>query len=107
MTSRWGRAALYAYAVLCAVVIYAWPRNKYEWMLDDPDAAQERLSFCTLPVDPDAGLAPWFAFAPLAALVALAVALSWKRRRVQPLLGVALALLLGWAGKFYLFGPHC
>jgi hypothetical protein len=107
MMSRWSRAALYVYAALCGVVIYAWPRNKYEWMLDDPDAASEPLSFCTLPVDPDAALAPWFAFVPLLALVAMAVALSRKRRRIHPLLVVALLLLLAWAGKFYLFGPRC
>jgi len=105
--SRWSRAALYAYAALCGVVIYAWPRNKYEWMLDDPDAASEPLSFCTLPVDPDAALAPWFAFVPLLAQVTMAVALSLKRRRVHPLLVVALVLLLAWAGKFHGLWSPC
>lgn len=105
--NRWVQAALYVYALLCGAVILAWPRNKYEWMLDDPDAAHERLSFCTLPVDPDAAWAPWFAFTPLLLLAGVATALSLKRHRAHPLLGVALVLLLAWAGKFYLFGPRC
>jgi hypothetical protein len=100
--NRWRRTALYAYAALWPVVIYAWPRNKYEWMLDDPDAASGPLSFCSLPVDPDAAWAPWFAFAPLLVLATMAVGLSLRHRRLHPLLAIAGGLLLAWAGKFYL-----
>lgn len=104
--NRWRRAALHTYVALCALVIYAWPRNKYEWMLDDPDTAPGHLSFCGLPVDPDAAWAPWFAFAPRLVLATLTVGLSLKRRRLHPLRAITGGLLLAWAGKFYLLAPQ-
>jgi hypothetical protein len=99
--------ALYLYAALCGLLIYSWPLNKYEWMLDEPDAASEGLTFCSLPLDNNAGSAPVFSFIAIFVFASAAVVLSLKRKSFHPALIIALLLLLLWIAKFFLFAPQC
>lgn len=99
--------ALYLYTAFCVVWILMWPLNEYEWMLSDPDAQREGLTFCGLPLDSDADVKPLFAALPLVPLTVLAVVVCWRARRLRPSAWLAAALWLVWLAKFYLLAPQC
>ena len=103
---RLGSLALYLYTVICGLWIYAWPRNKYEWMLHDNEGG-EAPDFCGLPIDEGAAMAPLIASLPLLLLAALACYLSVKHHKVHPSLLLTLIVALAWALKFFILIPHC
>lgn len=105
--SKLGRVALYVYALACALWIYAWPRNKYEWMLDEPGTSEGPRNACALPLDPDAAFAPLMAIAPVLLLLAAGFFLSLRRRQWHVSLLLTAALALGWFCKFFLLRPSC
>ena len=102
-----GRIFLYGYTLACAVWIYAWPRNKYEWMLGEPETTDAPRNACALPLDPDAAFAPLMAIAPVLLLLALGLTLSYQRRQWHVSLWLTAALALGWLWKFFLLRPNC
>jgi hypothetical protein len=95
-----------AYALFCAAMLFSMPRNRYEWMLDDPALRADGMSFCTLPIDHgvDARIA---SFAYLVPLLIVAVALSVRRRRPHWLLWIGLVLLAAWVVRFVVLAPYC
>ena len=105
--SKLGRVALYVYALACALWIYAWPRNKYEWMLDEPGTSEGPRNACALPLDPDAACAPLVAIAPALLLLAAALFMSFRCREWHMSLWLTAALVLGWLCKFFVPSPSC
>jgi hypothetical protein len=95
-----------AYALFCAAMLFGIPRNRYEWMLEDPALRTDGMTFCTLPVDHgvDARIE---SFAYLVPLLAVAIALSVRRRRPHWLLWLALALVVLWGVRFVALMPSC
>ncbi len=100
-------ALLYFYAVLCGLLIYSWPLNKYEWMLDEADAVANGLTFCRLPIDHNAESTSYVAFLLIAVYAIVAGILTFKPRKPYPMIVVVLLLFLLWIGKFFLFAPDC
>jgi len=100
-------AALYFYAALCGLFIYSWPLNKYEWILDEPDAVANGLTFCSLPIDHNAESSALLPFLSIVVYVIGAGILTVNRRKPHPTLIIALILFLLWVGKFFLLAPHC
>ena len=41
------------YASLCIAAMFVIPMNTYEWMLEEPEALADGLTFCGLPLDDD------------------------------------------------------
>ena len=93
--------------VLAAANIYAWPRNKYEWMLTEPDAVRSGLTFCTLPIDPNASTVFGLTVVPILILLALGVLLTLRARRLELVLSGALVLAVLWVVRFWVMRPHC
>ena len=101
-----GAAVTSAYAFLCLSLLLMIPMNKFEWMLNEPSAQTEGLSFCGLPLDDDISprylsllfLAPIFIFGAL---------LSIRQRRIHYSLWIAFALLAIWAWRFFIYYPLC
>ncbi|WP_395320928.1 hypothetical protein [Variovorax sp. UC74_104] len=94
------------YALFCAAMLFAIPRNRYEWMLEDPAMRGDGLTFCTLPIDHglDARIE---SFAYLVPLLVVAAVLSVRRRRPHWLLWVGLGLVLLWGARFVVLAPSC
>ncbi|HEX7867610.1 MAG TPA: hypothetical protein VF555_21810 [Variovorax sp.] len=94
------------YALFCAAMLFAMPRNRYEWMLEDPAMRGDGMTFCTLPIDHglDARIE---SFAYLVPLLILAVVLSVRRRKPHWLLWVGLALVVLWGVRFVVLAPSC
>jgi hypothetical protein len=93
--------------VLAAANIYIWPRNKYEWMLTEPDAVRSGLTFCTLPIDPNASYVPGLTVVPILILLAVGVVLTMRSRRLGLTLSGALVLAVLWVLRFWVMRPHC
>lgn len=100
------QAGMAAYSVWCLLVVAAAPVHEYDWMLDDPVALAEGLTFCILPQDdrlkvhlfPAMFLAPLWASAFVHFLggrrerwlwVALALTVVWLVRSSLPWMGCA------------------
>lgn len=94
------------YALFCAAMLLAIPRNRYEWMLEDPAMRGDGMTFCTLPIDHglDARIE---SFAYLVPLLVVAVVLSVRRRRPHWLLWVGLVLVVLWGVRFVVLAPSC
>jgi hypothetical protein len=95
------------YAAICVLMIFGLPRNKYEWMLDDPAARADGVTFCTLPLDEAEGSAALFSFIFLAPFLMTAIVLSLQRRKIHPTLWAGLGLLAIWALRFFVLSPAC
>jgi hypothetical protein len=91
---------LIGWLILCAVNIALWPRNKFEWMLQEPGSAVDKLTFCSLPVDPDAFAGALLAIAPVLITLAFGAFLTARTRRIAPALLGGLALLAFWFMRF-------
>ena len=94
------------YAILCVATMFMMPMNAYEWMLDDPKARAEGLTFCGLPLDDgiDARIITLIVLLPLALA---ACALSVKKRRMHYSAWLALVVLLIWGWRFLVHYPLC
>jgi hypothetical protein len=94
------------YALFSAAMLFAIPRNRYEWMLEDPAMRGDGMTFCTLPIDHglDARIE---SFAYLVPLLIAAVVLSVRRRRPHWLLWVGLVLVALWGIRFVVLAPSC
>ncbi|MGJ7535287.1 MULTISPECIES: hypothetical protein [unclassified Variovorax] len=94
------------YALFCTAMLFGLPRNRYEWMLEDPAMRADGMTFCTLPIDH--GLdARVESFAYLIPLLVVAVVLSVRRRRPHWLLWVGLVLVVLWGARFLVLTPSC
>jgi hypothetical protein len=92
------------YALFCTAMLFGIPRNRYEWMLEDPAMRTDGVTFCTLPIDH--GLdARVESFAYLIPLLVVAVVLSVRRRKPHWLLWVGLVVL--WGVRFLVLTPSC
>lgn len=103
---RPGAIALALYALLCLGLIFGLPLNEYEWMLDDPAARAEGMTFCELPLDDgiDGRVLSLIAMLPLLGAGAV---LSLRRRRIHASAWVALGLALAWGWRFFIHYPSC
>jgi hypothetical protein len=101
-------AGLYLYAVFCGLLVYSWPLNKYEWMLDEPDAIDEGRTYCTLPIDQNSDFASVPGFLAIFIFTSVVVGISLKRKSFNQLLIIFnVVLYLAWIAKFFLFVPKC
>lgn len=101
-----GMALASAYAFFCIAFMLLIPMNKYEWMLDEPNAKSEGLTFCGLPLDDDIS-ARLFSFAFLIPLLVLAVVQSIRKKKAHYSLWIAVALLAVWGWRFFIYYPLC
>lgn len=93
------------YSILSALVIVSMPINKFEWMLEDPLLADEKLTFCTLPVD-DGGT-PFISLLYILPLLLAGLIIFAKKRQLHPTLWIALGLSIIWFLRFVLLPPLC
>jgi len=91
----------------CALNVALWPRNRFEWMLDEPGAARDGLTFCGLPLDQDASFGEFFAIAPVLATLAVGLFFTVRKRIITPSLVVALSLLVLWITRFHVMINTC
>ena len=98
---------LFTWLGFCTLNIFLWPRNKFEWMLTEPNAAAERLTFCTLPIDPDASVGASLAMAPVLATLILGVILSVRAGKIAPSLIGGLVLMALWIIRFNTMFRSC
>jgi hypothetical protein len=96
------RAFLFAVPLLSFLNILYWPRNRYEWMLQEPHAAD--LTLCSLPLDPGASFSAAFALVPVALGLILGAAWAVQKRR-PALLIMSILLLAFWFVRFFV--PWC
>jgi len=94
------------YAFLCIAAMFVIPMNKYEWMLDEPEALADGLTFCGLPLDDDLEVRV-ISFIVLFPLIVAGGALSLKVRKVHYTAWLALALLFVWGWRFLVYYPFC
>jgi hypothetical protein len=94
------------YAFLCVTMMFMLPMNEYEWMLDDPKARADGLTFCGLPLDDDID-ARIITFIALLPLIVAGGALSVRKRRIHYSASIALAVLLVWGWRFFVHYPLC
>lgn len=94
------------YAMFCTAMLFSLPRNRYEWMLEDPAMRADGMTFCTLPIDRgvDARIE---SFAYLVPLLIVAAVLSVRQRRPHWLLWVGLGLVVLWGVRFLVLTPSC
>jgi hypothetical protein len=94
------------YAFFCVATMFMMPMNEYEWMLDDPKARAEGLTFCGLPLDDgiDARIITLIVLLPL---VITGCVLSVKKRRIHYSTWLALVVLLVWGWRFFIHYPLC
>ncbi|MGJ7530345.1 DUF2645 family protein [Variovorax sp. GB1P17] len=101
-----GAAVASAYASLCLGLMLMIPMNKFEWMLDEPSAHTEGLSFCGLPLDD--GINPRsLSLLFLVPLFIFGVLLSVRQHKIHYSLWIAFALLAIWAWRFFIYYPLC
>lgn len=93
------------YSIFSALVIVSMPINKFEWMLDDPLLADEKLTFCTLPVD-DGGT-PFISILYILPLLFAGLLIFAKKGQIHPTLWIALGLSIIWFIRFVLLYPSC
>ncbi|AFK62753.1 hypothetical protein TKWG_13135 [Advenella kashmirensis WT001] len=93
------------YSILSALVIVSMPINKFEWMLEDPLLADEKLTFCTLPVD-DGGT-PFISILYILPLLVAGLIIFAKKRQIHPTLWIAFGLSIIWFLRFVLLYPSC
>jgi hypothetical protein len=103
---RLGATGISLYAIFCVTTMFMMPMNTYEWMLDDPKARAEGLTFCGLP--PDDGIdARIITLIVLLPLIIASSALSIKKRRIHYSALLALAVLIIWGWRFFVHYPLC
>ena len=101
------RGLLLLWMLLAAANIFAWPFNRYEWMLNEPGAAHDALTYCTLPIDTEAGFMPVLAGLPVLLTLLVGGVIAFRRGRIGWTLiggGVLLAL---WLVRFLVLRPAC
>jgi Protein of unknown function (DUF2645) len=106
MIKKMGMAFVSAYAFFCTAFMLLMPMNKYEWMLDEPSAKSEGLTFCGLPLDADVSTR-FFSLAFLIPLLVLAAFQSIRRKKAHYSLWIAVALLAVWGWRFFIYYPLC
>ncbi len=82
------------------------PMNKYEWMLDEPNANTEGLTFCGLPLDDDIDTR-FLSLAFLIPLIVLATIQSIRKRKAHYSLWIAAVPLAVWGWRFFIHYPLC
>jgi len=101
------RIFLWLYVVLFSINMYIWPISKYEWMLSEPNAKQDGVTACTLPIDRNAWYLEVFTLPPALVLLALGAVLSVRKRRVNSALVGGLLLLAFWVIRIVVFRFNC
>ena len=101
------RGLLLLWILLAAANIFAWPFNRYEWMLDEPNAVRDGLTYCTLPIDTEAGFMPVLAGVPVLLTLAVGGVLALRRGRIGPVLAGGGILLTLWLVRFLVLRPGC
>ncbi|WP_285415074.1 DUF2645 family protein [Variovorax sp. efr-133-TYG-130] len=103
---RIGLAVVSAYAFFCIALMLLMPMNKYEWMLDEPSAKSDGLTFCGLPIDNDISTR-FFSVAFLIPLFVFAAIQSIREKKIHYSLWIAIALLAIWGWRFFIYYPLC
>jgi hypothetical protein len=97
------------YSVFWALLIFALPINKYEWMLDSPEDfdLDKAKGYCALPLDPD----------PTSAIEAFLLGCPYllfaifytfrKHKKTKLLWSIYIILICAWYARFFIFAPHC
>ena len=101
-----GLAIASAYAFFCIALMLLMPMNKYEWMLDEPNAKSDGLTFCGLPIDNDISTR-FFSLAVLIPLLVFAAIQSIREREIHYSLWISIALLAVWGWRFLIYYPVC
>jgi hypothetical protein len=101
-----GTIGTFLYAFFCVATMFVLPMNEYEWMLDDPKARADGLTFCRLPLDDDID-ARIITLIVLLPLIIAGGVLSVRKRRLHYSALVALAALLVWGWRFFVHYPLC
>lgn len=101
------RVLLAIWLCLCTLNIVLWPRNRFEWMLSEPNGTKDGLTFCSLPLDPDASFGALLAVAPVLVTLALGLFLTVRAGKIRPSLVGGLVLLAMWLVRFQLVRWRC
>lgn len=101
-----GLAIVSLYALFCMGLMLIIPMNKFEWMLDEPNARTEGLTFCGLPLDTDISprLLSWAFLAPI---LIFGIVQSVRHRKIHHSLWIALVLFVIWGWRFFIYYPVC
>ena len=101
------RGFLLLWVLLAAANIFAWPFNRYEWMLNEPNAAHDPLTYCTLPIDTEAGFIPVLTIVPVLLTLLVGGVIALRRGRVGLTLAGGGVLLVLWLVRFLVLRPAC
>ncbi len=101
-----GMAMASLYALFCAGLILILPMNKFEWMLDEPSARTEGLTFCGLPIDDGIDLRSGYLFL-LIPFLAIGITQSIRQKRIHYTLWIFFMLLAIWGWRFFIHYPIC
>lgn len=101
----WQHVVLTLLSAITFLGLCSTPYNRYEWMLEDPQAKAEGLNYCALPTDP--GEPTWEALAYLLPWALLATTISLKQRRLHASVWYCLGLLACWGVRFGWLTPAC
>ena len=93
------------YSILSALIIVSMPINKFEWMLQDPLLADEKLTFCTLPADDDG--TPFISMLYILPLLLTGLFIFAKTRRAHPTLWIAFGLSIIGSIRFVIMYSSC
>lgn len=93
--------------LLAIANIFGWPFNRYEWMLEEPNAVRDGLTYCTLPIDTEAGFVPVLAGLPVLLTLVLGGIFAVRRGRVGLVLAGGGVLLALWLVRFLVLRPAC
>lgn len=109
---KWRKAVLLAYALACVGLMFMLPMNKFEWMLEEPEALAAGLTFCGLPVDHngDARIFSWLLLFPLwgvAVMQARRGGAGHNVRRGRHALWIAAAVSAVWLWRYFVHYPLC
>ncbi len=96
----------FIYASSCAAMMFMMPMNEYEWMLGDPKARADGLTFCWLPLD-DGIDARGLTFVAMLPLFFMGGVLSVRTRRIHYAAWLALTVLALWGWRFFIHYPLC
>ncbi len=94
------------YAIFSALLIVSVPYNRFEWMLDDPLLKDQKLTFCTLPLDMDVS-GSFITFMYFSPLLLIGLVMLLVKRPVHYTVWLAVGLLVLWYVRFFLLFPDC
>ena len=100
------RIGLGLYSLVALVWVWMVPRNRFEWMLEDPALTGEALTYCTLPID-GSGEGRLFALLVIVPMLLLTLALSVKLKKIHYSVWLSVLLVAVWLLRFFVLIPSC